>query len=272
MGTSYGCSAHKLHAGNRLAGPRRVRLLPCLILVLLSCHMSARPHILIVTATLGYRHESIPTAEQVLGSIADDQGIDVSFARNEDEVRLRITPSELANVNAVFFVNTTGELPTTAADALVTWVREGGTFVGVHSASDTWHAVPDYIEMLGGEFIGHPPETTATVVVDDSTHTATRTLPSTHVLYEELYYLGSVDLPRLRMLLSVRARPEPPGDAGHFPLAWEKAFGNGRVLYTALGHREDVWLSPWFRAHMSGAVEWAVHPHTTRAKRRAVRH
>ena len=44
----------------------------------------------------------------------------VSFARNEDEVRLRLTPSELENVNAVFFVNTTGELPSTAADALVT--------------------------------------------------------------------------------------------------------------------------------------------------------
>ncbi|HEV7242941.1 MAG TPA: ThuA domain-containing protein [Thermoanaerobaculia bacterium] len=234
--------------------------------------MSARPHILIVTATLGYRHESIPTAEHVLGLIAAEQDVDVSFARTEDEVRSRLTPPELASVNAVFFVNTTGELPSTVAEALLAWVRSGGTFVGVHSASDTWHGVPDYIEMLGGEFIGHPPETTATIIVDDSTHPATQSLPPLQFLYEEFYYFGSVDLSRLRMLLSLRARPEPPNDTGYFPLAWEKRFGNGRVLYTALGHREEVWLSPWFRLHMNGAVEWAVHPTAARPKRRAVRH
>jgi len=53
-------------------------------------------------------------------------------------------------------------------------------------------------------------------------------------------------------------------------LAWEKTFGRGRVLYTALGHREDVWLSEWFRTHLSGIVSWSVLPHN--AKRRAVRH
>lgn len=249
-----------------------MRWLPYLILTVLSCHMSARPHILIVTATLGFRHESIPTAEHVLELIAAEQDADLSFARNEDEVRARLTPSELANVDAVFFVNTTGELPSTAAEALVAWVRGGGTFVGVHSASDTWHGVPDYIEMLGGEFIGHPPETTAQIIVDDPTHPATQSLPPTQFLHEEFYYLGSVDLSRIRKLLSLRARPEPPNDAGYFPLAWEKRYGNGRVLYTALGHREDVWLSPWYRLHMDGIVQWSIHPPEARAKRRAVRH
>ena len=40
--------------------------------------------------------------------------------------------------------------------------KDGGTFAGFHSASDTWHGVPAYLEMLGGEFIGHPAETSAT--------------------------------------------------------------------------------------------------------------
>lgn len=233
--------------------------------------MSARPHILIVTATAGYRHDSTPAAEQILASIAEEQQVEVSFARNEDEVRLRLTSAGLETVTAVFFVNTTGELPLSAAEAVLAWTREGGTFVGVHSASDTWHAVPAYIEMLGGEFTGHPPETTATVIVDAPTHAATRALPAAHELYEEFYYLGQVDLRRVRTILSLRARPEPPHDAGYFPLAWEKRFEKGRVLYTALGHREDVWQSEWFRAHMSGIVQWAVQPPTA-PKRRAVRH
>lgn len=223
--------------------------------------------VLIVTATAGYRHESIPAAEQVLSQIAAGHGIDVAFARTEDEMRVRL--ASLDGVRALFFVNTTGELP--MAEAVVAWVRGGGTFVGVHSASDTWHAVPEYIELLGGEFAGHPPETSATVVVDDPAHAATRALPATHALYEEFYYLAHVNEANIRPLLSLRARPEPPHDARYFPLAWEKRFGKGRVLYTALGHREDVWHSEWFRAHMNGIVEWALTAPPAQPKRRAVR-
>jgi uncharacterized protein len=213
--------------------------------------------VLIVTATAGYRHESIPASEEILAAIASDQDVEVSYARTEDEVRTRL--AQLNGVDAVFFVNTTGELP--SADALVAWVRDGGTFVGVHAASDTWHGVPEYLEMLGGEFLSHPPEMTATIVVDDPGHVATRGLPPAHELYEELYDLGGVDLAAVRTLLSARGRP----------LAWEKRFGKGRVLYTALGHREDVWRSEWFRTHMSGVLQWAVHP-PSQPKRRAVRH
>lgn len=223
--------------------------------------------ILVVTATAGYRHESIPAAEEVLASIAQERNVAIAFARTEEEMRRHL--ADLDGVAALFFVNTTGELP--SADAAIAFVRGGGTFVGVHSASDTWHAVPEYLDLLGGEFIGHPPETTAAVVVDDPGHAATRALPPTHALFEEFYFLGRVNRGASRMLLSLRARPEPPHDAGFFPLAWEKRYGEGRVLYTALGHREDVWRSPWFRAHMSGIVQWAVDP-PSQPRRRAVRH
>lgn len=240
--------------------------------MLLGADVLARPQVLVVTATAGFRHESIPAAEQVLQFIAQEQRVEVSFARTEDEVVSRVSAEALASVTAVFFVNTTGELPLSAADALVSWVRNGGTFVGIHSASDTWHGVPEYIEMLGGEFIGHPPEAHATVVVDDPVHVATRSLPPAQGLFEEFYYLRLVDPSRQRDLLSLRARPEPPFEAGDFPLAWEKSFGRGRVLYTALGHREDVWLSVWFRTHVEGVVEWAVTPRATQGKRRAASH
>lgn len=245
-------------------------LLLQLLLMVLSGHAVARPQVLVVTATAGYRHESIPTAESTLQLLAEEQHVEVEFVRTEDEVRDRLTSAGLRGVRAVFFVNTTGDLPPSAAEAVVGWVRAGGTFVGVHSASDTWHGVPEYIDMLGGEFIGHPPETSARVIVDDATHVATRTLPSPHELYEEFYYLGNVDLSKVRTLLSIRARPEPPEEPGYWPLAWVKTFGRGRVLYSALGHREDVWQSAWFRAHLSGMLRWAVTPEY--GKRRAVRH
>jgi uncharacterized protein len=233
-----------------------VRLLLHLLLMLISGQILARPHIVVVTATAGFRHDSIETAELVLATIAAEQNADVYFVRTEDELVLL----DLQTVDAVFYVNTTGELPMSAANALLAWVRNGGTFVGVHSASDTWHSVPEYLDMIGAEFVSHPPEANGEIVVDDATHPATQHLDSPHVLFEEFYAFGRIDPPSLRVLLSLEAQP----------LAWEKSFSTGRVLYTALGHRIDVWQSDWFRAHMSGIVQWALTP--AYVKRRSVRH
>jgi type 1 glutamine amidotransferase len=227
-------------------------------IIMMSVNSFARPRILVVTATAGYRHESIPTAERVLVLIGEEQNVDMFFARTVEDLSSQLSPAALEGVTAVFFVNTTGEPPLASAEALLTWVREGGTFVGIHSASDTWHTVPAYIEMLGGEFIGHPPETNVAVIIDDSSHMATHQLTSHYEICEEFYYLGSVDFSRLRTLLSIHIRPEPPWDTGYWPLAWEKRFGKGRVLYSALGHREDVWRSGWFSTHIAGIVSWAV--------------
>ena len=43
-----------------------------------------------------------------------------------------------------------------------------------------------------------------------------------------------------------------------FPETWARKHGEGRVFYTSLGHREDVWESPMFQKMMVGALAWAV--------------
>lgn len=222
-----------------------------LLIVMLSA-VSARgaDRVLVVTATAGFRHDSIETAEQVIASIADQtHWYTPSFARTEDDMIAMMTPESLANVKVVLFANTTGELPSSARDALLAWVRAGGTFVGVHSASDTWHDSPDYIAMLGGEFESHPDQTIETVVVNDRGNPSTATLDSPHALFEEFYRLKNFSAADVTLLLSIS--PE-------LPLAWTKSYGAGRVFYTALGHRSDVWTSEWFRQHLTGALAWAL--------------
>lgn len=218
----------------------------------------ARPRVLVVTATAGFRHDSIGIAEQVLREIADAQNADVDFARTDDELRQRIG---FSGVSAVFFVNTTGELSAEARESLLAWIRRGGTFAGIHSATDTWHSSPDYLEMIGAEFATHPPDADATIVVEDAAHPATRGLPSPHVMFEEIYEFVKFDRANVRLLLSVAGAP----------IAWEKPYYRGAVLYTALGHREDVWQSAWFRTHVSGIMEWALAQRTAPTRRRAVR-
>jgi hypothetical protein len=68
----------------------------------------------------------------------------------------KMSPSALANYDGVVFANTTGDLPLPDKDAFVAWIRSGRGFIGTHSATDTFHNYKPYLEMIGGEFDGHP--------------------------------------------------------------------------------------------------------------------
>jgi uncharacterized protein len=44
----------------------------------------------------------------------------------------------------------------------------------------------------------------------------------------------------------------------NFPITWARAFGKGRVFYTSMGHRDDVWQNPNYQALLLGALGWAT--------------
>jgi len=66
--------------------------------------------------------------------------------------------------------------------------------------------------------------------------------------------------------------PEHKEIAGHFPVSWCKSFGDGKVFYTSLGHREDIIdadptlkdrknspeISKAYQQHVLGGIEWAL--------------
>jgi uncharacterized protein len=143
----------------------------------------------------------------------------------------------------------------------VSWVRAGHPFLGAHSASDTYHGAPDYIDMLGGEFATHGNQTTVELAVEDRTHPATAMLPSPFRIFDEIYEFQSSPRDRVHVLLSLSRHPDDghpdAGKPGDFPIAWHRSYGAGRVFYTALGHREDVWANPSFQQHLLGAIRWA---------------
>jgi type 1 glutamine amidotransferase len=62
---------------------------------------------------------------------------------------------------------------------------------------------------------------------------------------------------KVRLLLYMDRHPNE-GTPGLYPLSWARQWGKGRVFYTALGHREDVWSATWFRDHLRGGTEWAL--------------
>lgn len=216
------------------------------------------PEALVVTVTKGFRHDSIPAAEAMLGDLGAESGLlRVDFARTDEELSAKMTAENLRRYRLVIFANTSGELPLPDRAAFLAWVHDGGAFLGVHAASDTFHGWPQYIEMLGGEFLTHGPMTTVTCAVDVQGHPAVRHLHPSFVVFEEIYEFTRLDQAGMKTLLHLDLHPQS-GEPGFYPLAWWKRFGRGRVLYTAFGHREETWRSVWFRTHLGGAIEFLL--------------
>ena len=215
-------------------------------------------NLLVVTVTKGFRHGSIPTAEAVLGSLADRHpAFAVDFARTDEALQEKMSTEALAKYDGVIFANTTGELPLPDREAFMDWIRSGKGFVGMHSASDTFHQFRPYIDMIGSEFLTHGPQVEVHAVNEDPSHAACQHYGPHFQVFDEIYIMKSFHRERVHGLLSLHHHPNSkvPGD---HPIAWSKSYGKGRIFYTSLGHREDVWTSHDYQKHILGGILWSL--------------
>jgi uncharacterized protein len=258
---------------------------------------------LVVTTTVGFRHDSIPTGEKILGELAQKSGaFTVEYARVDikepqfkgadgkpDKAKYfpavtavlaeKMSKAALQNYDLVIFANTTGDLPIPDKEAFLDWIKSGKGFVGIHSAADTFDKTgeypgyPPFIEMLGGEFKTHGPQVEVEAINQDTQCPACRHLPATWKVFDEIYQFKSFDRAKVHGLLTLDKHPnnKTPGD---YPIAWIKEYGNGRVFYTSLGHREDMWDPNWkdgkgerknspeisqaYQQHLLGGIKWAA--------------
>jgi len=219
--------------------------------------------VLVVTYTAGFRHSSIPTAETTLETLGRTSGLfTVRFCRTGDEVRRDLSPAALASLDAVVFANTTGNLGIPDMGAFLNWIAAGHGFAGMHSASDTYHDEPRYLEMLGDEFLTHGDQATIDAIVENTDHPAVSSLGSRFRIFDEIYKFTRANRGSVTMLLSLDRHPADglpeAGQSADLPLAWAKSHGQGRVFYTALGHREDVWENPLYQQHVLGGIRWIL--------------
>jgi len=260
----------------------------------LAPHAQAAPKkVLVVTTTTGFRHSSIPTAEKVIGELAVKSGaFTVDYARVEPKdpqfkgdngrpdmakvnaaiakvLTEKMSPEALKNYDAVIFANTTGNLPIPDKDAFLEWIKSGKGFVGMHSATDTFHQYKPYIDMIGGEFKTHGPQVSVDIIDQDPQCPACHHLPGSWGVFDEIYQFKNFDRSKVHGLLTLNKHPndKTPGD---YPISWCKEYGKGRVFYTSLGHREDVWDPNWpdrknpksvaeaYQKHILEGIKWAL--------------
>ena len=44
----------------------------------------------------------------------------------------------------------------------------------------------------------------------------------------------------------------------NYPMTWARMHGQGRVFYTSMGHREDVWTNPKYQGLLIGALDFVT--------------
>src|SRR5262245_24543425 len=117
--------------------------------------------IAVFSRTLGFRHDSIPAAQDALRGIAQRTKASATFT--EDAAQLI---AHLPETDVVVFLMTTGDVLDTAQQtSFESFIRGGGGYVGIHSAADTEYDWPFYGEVVGAWFKDHPAIQKAKVLV-----------------------------------------------------------------------------------------------------------
>ncbi|MEW6208522.1 MAG: ThuA domain-containing protein [Acidobacteriota bacterium] len=223
---------------------------------------AAKRKILYITHSAGFKHAVLPLSEQILKEIGERSGM---FEVTATQDLSLITTEGLKPFAAVVFY-TTGELLITDEQkvALLDFIKSGKAFLGIHSATDTFYKWAEYGEMIGGYFDQHPWHQEVTVKVEDQKHPATKHLDESFKITDEIYQFKNWDRSKVHVLLSLDAtsvdltKPAVHRTDKDFALAWCRDYGRGRVFYTALGHRPEVWQDERFQQLLIGAMRWAT--------------
>jgi type 1 glutamine amidotransferase len=207
----------------------------------------------------GWEHSYLPHAEVAIKKMGKESGLfeAVTTARS----RL-ITAEELAKYD-VLVMATTGELPWNdeQKQAFLDFVAGGKGLVGIHNATDTFYKWPEYGELIGGWFRAHPWTQEVGVKVEEPDHPAVAMLGESFRVYDEIYTLRDWDRSKHNVLMSLDNDTvdlaKGTREDHDYALGWYNDYGKGRVIYTALGHPDDLWDQPWFLEHILACIKWA---------------
>jgi type 1 glutamine amidotransferase len=212
--------------------------------------------VLVFSRTAGYRHASIPRGIAAVRELGSRHSLIVE-ATEDPKV---FSDSGLRPYKVVVFLSTTGDVLDDAQQAAFErWVRAGGGFVGVHSASDTEYDWPWYGQLVGAYFKRHPAIAQATVDVRDRSHPSTRCLAARWSRTDEWYDFRAPPAGDVHVLATLDESTYAGGEMGaSHPIAWYHERDGGRAWYTALGHTEESYAEPAFLDHLAGGILWAA--------------
>lgn len=227
--------------------------------------------VLAIGQVKGFHHDATSHGLATIWKIGQQTGLWDTYIRTDTELitkrKLTGNAKNLDYFDAVFFY-TTGELDLTDDQKkdLLSFVKDDGKgYVGAHSAADTLYKWPEYGEMVGGYFDLHPwNQFDAPVIVEDRNFPATKHFPPTFHVTDEIYQFKEFSRDRVRVLMRLDAskidlaRKGVHRTDGDFAVTWVRDYGKGRVFYSTLGHREEVWDRKDVQQMWLEAIKWAM--------------
>ena len=232
--------------------------------------------VLFFSRSQGFEHSVIKEkdgqpshVQTVLTRLAPANHVEFTFSKDGGI----FTPENLARYDAFFFY-TTGDLTQPGGDhnppmtpdqkaALLGAIKNGKGFIGVHSASDTFHShgdsVDPYIAMLGTEFIGHSAQQTSRITCTDPRFPGLGDTVKGLEMVEEWYSLKNF-APDLHVIFAQQTAGMKGWQyqRGSYPETFAHLYGKGRVFYSTLAHREDSWLKPEVQSVVLSGLHWVV--------------
>jgi type 1 glutamine amidotransferase len=223
-------------------------------------------HVLLFSKTAGWHHDSINTGVTAIQAMAKLHDFGVFWTEDANRV---FNDKELAKYKVVIFLCTTGDvLNNDQQAAFERFIKAGGGFVGIHSASDTEYDWAWYTKMVGHMFHIHPAVQTATIKVEDANFPGMDRFAKRFLWTEEWYQFDAPRTDKLHYLLSVDEKTYKPaadwgtkqgkGMGDFHPVSWYHEYDGGRAFYTALGHLPASFTDANFLHHIYGGIYWAA--------------
>lgn len=221
-----------------------------------SAATAAGLRVLVYHEAAGHDHDTDDAGVAALRALAEEHGFRVDAAADSRD----FTQEGLAEYDVVMFLNTTGDvLNEEEQAAFEAYIRNGGGFVGVHSATDTEYEWAWYGGLVGAYFAHHANVQPARMYVTDTTHPSSRHLPTTWVRIDEWYDFRDGPDQAVSVVLELDEASYRGGRMGEaHPIAWYHEYDGGRAFYTGLGHRATAFTDPLYVRHLLGGIVWAA--------------
>ena len=235
--------------------------------------------VLFFTKSSGFQHsvitrngDQLSLAERILTQVGKEAGFEVIASKDGT----MFNPDKIGQFD-VFVFETTGDLTKPGTDgtppmtaegeaALYEAIKAGKGFVGMHCATDTFGhhrgkgADDPYIQLIGGAFSGHGAEQEATLTVADPSFPGAKLFgDESFKITDEWYGLKNLaDDLHVIFVQNTQGMKGRVYERPNFPETWARMHGKGRVFYTSMGHREDVWENVKYQQLLVNALKWAT--------------
>jgi hypothetical protein len=221
------------------------------------------------------QHDSVSHALAIIERLGYESGAYDTFIRTDSNI-ISKTPLKtdgtaasggpsLANVDAIFFMGHR-EVPLDDKQKaeLQAFVHdEGKGFVAAHVGQTAFESWPEFGELLGARFDGHPVVGPGTVINEEPNFPAVRQFPSTFAFDDEFYQPKDYSRDKIDVLLRLDLSKVPANAGihrtdGDYPLAWAKMYGKGRVFFGSFAHSNETWDIRSVQTMYFEAIKWAL--------------